>query len=326
MKEKRIMSGMRPTGRLHLGHLAGVVDNWLTFQEEGKCYFEVADLHSLTDRTDHTNLQRNVLDMTIDWLALGIDPEKSTLFVQSEVPEHMVLYTLFSMITPINWATHCPVFRDKTRGENAIKNPSLGLLNYPVLQAADIALYRGTHVPVGEDQAPHVELSRKIIKRFNNLYGDIFPEPETILTKTPKIVGFDGRKMSKSLDNYLAPHQDCQELSIRIRKMITDPQKIKIDDPGKPEICSVYAIHNLYNSNRETVAQECSSGTRGCVACKDDLSRTLYDQFGEFREKRKVYESKPEEVKEILYEGSKKAREIAKTTLKRTIDVMKIKF
>jgi len=326
MKEKKIMSGMRPTGRLHLGHLAGVVDNWLKFQEDGGCFFEVADLHSLTDRTDHNMLQKNIIDMTTDWLALGINPNKSTLFVQSEIPEHMVLYTLFSMITPLSWATHCPVFKDKTSGIEAIKKPSLGLLNYPVLQAADIALYKGTHIPVGEDQAPHVELSRKIIRRFNDLYGKLFPEPETILTSTPKIVGFDGRKMSKSLDNHLAPNHSDQELFTRTRKMITDPQKIRLSDPGRPEICSVYAIHDIYNPNRETVARECSSGARGCVVCKDELSKTLYSRFEEFRERRKEYESKPEQVKDILYEGSKRAREIAKRTLDETICAMGIKF
>ena len=326
MADKLIMSGMRPTGRLHLGHLAGVVDNWLNFQNEGKCYFEVADWHSLTDRVDNTELQRNITEMTNDWLALGIDPQKSTLFLQSLVPEHAELYTLFSMITPITWATHCPVFKDKTSGEDAIKSPSLGLLNYPVLQAADIALYKGTHVPVGEDQAPHVELSRKIIRRFNSLYGDLFPEPETILTKTPRIMGFDGRKMSKSLDNHLAPHHTREELTSRTRKMITDPQKIRMNDPGRPEICSVYAIHDVYNQNRELVASECKSGARGCVACKGELSNILYDKFAEFREKRAVYETKPQEVRDVLYEGSQKAREVAKRTIEEVREAMKVKF
>jgi len=326
MKEKLIMSGMRPTGRLHLGHLAGVVDNWLKFQEERKCYFEIADLHSLTDRTDHTNLQENIIDMATDWLALGIDPNKSTLFIQSEIPEHMTLYTLFSMITPINWATHCPVFKDKTKGEDAIKNPSLGLLNYPVLQAADIALYKGTHVPVGEDQAPHVELSRKIIRRFNTLYNNIFPEPETILTKTPKIIGFDGRKMSKSLDNHLAPHHNYQELVTRTRKMITDPQKIRLNDPGRPEICSVYAVHDAYNSSKSVVESECKSGVRGCVSCKRELAGVLYGMFEPFREKRVFYGSRPNEVRDILYEGSKTAREVAKRTIEEVRKTMKIKF
>jgi len=326
MVDKLIMSGMRPTGRLHLGHLAGVVDNWLRFQDEGKCYFEVADWHSLTDRTDNSELQRNITEMTTDWLALGIDPQKSTLFLQSLVPEHAELYTLFSMITPITWATHCPVFKDKTSGEDAIKNPSLGLLNYPVLQAADIALYKGTHVPVGEDQAPHVELSRKIIRRFNSLYGDLFPEPETILTKTPRIMGFDGRKMSKSLDNHLAPHNTQEELTSRTRKMITDPQKIRMNDPGRPEICSVYAIHDVYNPNRGIVESECKSGTRGCVACKGELSKVLYNKFAEFREKRVVYETKPHEVRDVLYEGSQKAREVAKRTIEEVREAMKVKF
>ena len=326
MVSKTIMSGMRPTGRLHLGHLAGVVENWLKFQSEGKCYFEVADWHALTDGVDNTELQRNITDMTADWLALGIDPQKSTLFVQSLVPEHAELYTLFSMITPINWATHCPVFKDKTSGEDAIKNPSLGLLNYPVLQAADIALYKGTHVPVGEDQAPHVELSRKIIRRFNSLYGSIFPEPETILTKTPRIMGFDGRKMSKSLDNHLAPYHTHEEFTSRTRKMITDPQKVRKDDPGRPEICSVYAVHDVYNPNRESVAAECLSGLRGCVSCKGELSQVLYDRFAEFREKRAGYEAKPQEVRDILYQGSQKAREIAKRTMEEVRTAMKIKF
>ncbi|MEK6889090.1 MAG: tryptophan--tRNA ligase [Nanoarchaeota archaeon] len=326
MKEKLIMSGMRPTGRLHLGHLAGVVDNWLKFQNEGKCYFEVADWHSLTDRTDNSELQRNITEMTTDWLALGINPQKSTLFVQSLVPEHAELYTLFSMITPITWATHCPVFKDKTAGEDAIKNPSLGLLNYPVLQAADIALYKGTHVPVGEDQAPHVELSRKIIRRFNSLYGNIFPEPETILTKTPRIMGFDGRKMSKSLDNHLAPHHTQEELILRTGKMITDPQKIRKNDPGRPEICSVYAVQDVYNLNKRIVENECKSGARGCVACKKELAGVLYDMFEQFREKRAFYEARPQEVREILYEGSKTAREVAKKTIEEVRDAMKVKF
>ena len=326
MVDKIIMSGMRPTGRLHLGHLAGVVNNWLKFQNEEKCYFEVADWHSLTDRVDNTELQRNITEMTTDWLALGIDPQKSTLFVQSLVPEHAELYTLFSMITPITWATHCPVFKDKTIGEDAIKNPSLGLLNYPVLQAADIALYKGTHVPVGEDQAPHVELSRKIIRRFNSLYETLFPEPETILTKTPKIIGFDGRKMSKSFDNHLAPHHTQEELVLRTEKMITDPQKIRKNDSGRPEICSVYVVHDVYNPKREIVASECKSGARGCVACKEELSKVIYDKFTEFREKRAVYEAKPQEVKDILYEGSQKAREVAKRTIEEVREAMKVKF
>src|SRR3989344_7356812 len=326
MKEKKIMSGMRPTGRLHLGHLAGVVDNWLKFQEDGGCFFEVADLHSLTDRTDHNMLQKNIIDMTTDWLALGINPNKSTLFVQSEIPEHMVLYTLFSMITPLSWATHCPVFKDKTSGIEAIKKPSLGLLNYPVLQAADIALYKGTHIPVGEDQAPHVELSRKIIRRFNDLYGKLFPEPETILTSTPKIVGFDGRKMSKSLDNHLAQNHSDQELFTRTGKMITDPQKIRKNDPGRPEVCSVYAVHDVYNSHRGVVESECKSGARGCVACKKELAGVLYDMFEDFREKRAVYETKPQEERDILYEGSKTARAVAIRTIEEVREAMKVKF
>lgn len=317
---------MRPTGRLHLGHLVGVVGNWLKFQKEGECFFEIANWHALTDRTDYSNINKNILEMVIDWLSAGIDPNKSILFVQSKVPEHAEIYTLFSMVTPVSWLKRCPVYKDRTSGKHAIKNPTLGLLGYPTLQATDIAIYKGTHIPVGEDQAPHVELSRKIIRRFNNLFGDIFPEPKTILTKTPRLLGTDGRKMSKSYDNYISPTDNLEILKEKTRKMITDPQKIRKNDPGHPQVCSIYSIHNLYNPNKEGIVFECKTGTRGCVDCKKELANTLYSNFSEFRERRIFYENKTDYIKEILYEGSKKAREIARSTLDEMIEAMKLKF
>lgn len=323
MREKLIMSGMRPTGRLHIGHIAGVIDNWLKFQEVNKCYFEIADLHALTDKTDHLKLGENIINMVTDWIVLGINPQKSTIFLQSLIPEHSELYLLFSMITPINWATHCPVFKDKKLEDD---NLSLGLLNYPVLQAADIALYKGTHIPIGEDQKPHIELSRKIIKRFNRQYKNLFPLPEAIFTDTPKIIGFDGRKMSKSLENYLSPSHTKEEIILRTKKMITDPKKIKKEDCGDPDICSVYSIHRNYNDKKETVKEECISGLRGCVDCKNELANILYIKFQEFREKRSFYESRSEEIKDIIYEGTKKAREVARSTMEEIREAMKINF
>ncbi len=326
MVEKRIMSGMRPTGRLHLGHLVGVTNNWLRFQEEADCFFEIADWHAMTDRTDYSAIGKNVLEVANDWLSLGINPDRSTIFIQSLVPEHAVLYTLFSMITPVSRLERSPVYKDRVAGESTIKSPTMGLLSYPILQAADIALYKGTHVPVGKDQAPHIELTREVIRKFNKLYGEIFPEPKPILTGTPRLIGIDGRKMGKSYGNFISPGDNREDLVGKTRKMITDPEKIRKNDPGHPEVCSVYAIHEHYHPNRETVYKECIEGTRGCVDCKLQLAGVLHDTFSDFREKREYYQNNPNEVKEILLDGSNRARKIAKATLEETVDVMGIKL
>ncbi|MBM3228725.1 tryptophan--tRNA ligase [Candidatus Pacearchaeota archaeon] len=326
MERKRIVSGMRTTGRLHLGNLVSTMENWLRFQEEDECFFEIADLHALTDRTDYSEIKDFVINMGIDWLALGIDPHKSTIFVQSNMPEHMELYTLFSMITPVSWLERCPVYKDKTNGNNAIQSLSLGLLSYPVLQAADIAIYKATHVPVGIDQAPHVELTREIIRRFNSFFGEVFSEPQTIMTKTPKLLGTDGRKMSKSYGNVILPSDSIDFLEEKITRMITDPQKIRKNDLGHPDICSVYTLHNFYNSNKEEVADECGKGLRGCVDCKKQAAKEVYNHYSEYREKRKFYTERIGEVYEILNEGTKKARTIARQTLDEVMECMKINY
>lgn len=326
MERKRIVSGMRTTGRLHLGNLVSTMENWLRFQEEGECFFEIADLHALTDRTDYSEIKDSVLNMAIDWLSLGIDPDKSTIFVQSNIPEHMELYTLFSMITPVSWLERCPVYKDKINGNNAVQSPSLGLLSYPVLQAADIAIYKATHVPVGIDQAPHVELTREIIRRFNNLFGEVFPEPQTIMTRTPKLLGTDGRKMSKSYGNVILPSESMEALEEKITMMVTDPQKIKKTDVGHPDICSVYILHDFYNPNKEGIADECRNGLRGCVDCKKEAAKKVYASYSDYREKRKFYIGRIKEVHERLNEGTKKARVIARRTLDEVMECMKINY
>ena len=326
MEKKVILSGMRPTGKMHLGHIAGVIDRWVKMQsEEGTRFLEVADFHAMTDRTDFSRIQENALEMVADWLALGIDSEKSTIFLQSLVPEHAELYTLFSLITPVSWLERCPVYKDIVANEK-IKSPSHGLLGYPVLQASDIALYKATHIPVGEDQAPHLELTREIIRRFNGLFGYVFPKPKIILTKNPKLIGTDGRKMSKSLGNFISPGEDKETLLRKVTSMITDPQKIRKNDIGHPDICSVYMLHDYYNPNNQQVRSECSEGQRGCVDCKRQLANILYNHFTQFREERANYSSKGEQIRQILYESSGRARQVAKQTLDEVKDAMKIKF
>jgi len=326
MEKEVILSGIRPTGKMHLGHIVGVIDTWLKFQNEEKnCFFEIADFHAMTDRIDYSRIQKNTIEMVTDWLALGIDPNKSTIFLQSLVPEHTELYTIFSLITPISWLERCPVYKDIVSNEK-IKNPTHGLFGYPVLQAADIALYKATHIPVGEDQAPHLELTRKIIRRFNGLFGPIFPEPKTFLTENPKVLGTDGRKMSKSLGNFISPEENEEGLIKKVMTMITDPQKIRKNDVGNPNICSVYTLHNYYTPNRQQISVECSSGQRGCVDCKKQLGAQLYNYFSKFREARESYIVDNGRIRQIVYDSSIKARLVAKQTIKEVKEVMKINF
>lgn len=326
MQKKVILSGMRPTGKLHLGHVVGVIDPWVRLQNETEgFYFEVANLHAMTDRTDYSQINENIFEMVADWLALGVDPNKSTIFLQSLVPEHTELYTLLSLITPVSWLERCPVYKDIV-GNEKIVSPTHGLLGYPILQASDIALYKATHVPVGEDQAPHLELTREIIRRFNSLFEYVFPEPQTILTENPKVIGTDGRKMSKSLGNFIYPGENKETLLKKISAMITDPQKIRKNDIGHPDICSVYLLHKCYNPNKQEVRCECSNSQRGCVDCKHNLTDIIYKHFDNFREIRQFYSSKSEEVKSILYASSEKARKVARQTLTEVKDAMKISF
>jgi tryptophanyl-tRNA synthetase len=308
-----ILSGVQPTGKLHLGNYEGALRNWVSLQDEYRMYLCVVDWHSLTSDFDDTRgMQERILDTTIDFLAAGLDPEKCSMFVQSDVKEHAELHLLFSMITPIPWLERVPSYKEKTE---LLGLESYGFLGYPLLQAADILLYKADAVPVGKDQLPHIELTREIARRFNNLYGSVFPEPESLLSSFPAIPGIDGRKMSKSYDNDIKLADSPEETAAKIKKMITDPQKIYKGDPGRPEICPVYALHKVYTEDTESIYKGCTSGELGCVADKDHLARNLNKALEPLRARRKGLEKDPEGVLDILRKGAGEARERARATM-----------
>jgi len=316
--KKRILSGMRPTGPLHLGNLHGALRNWVKMQDTYDCFFFIADWHALTsDYENPRGISGYIREMMIDWLSTGLDPEKSTLFVQSRIKEHAELFLLLSMITPVPWLERNPTYKDQMVQLQSRDLSTFGFLGYPVLQAADIIIYKAEGVPVGVDQVPHVEITREIARRFNYLYGEVFPEPESILTETPKILGIDRRKMSKSYDNaiYLSDAPDA--IRARVAQMITDPARKRKSDPGDPDVCNVYTFHTIYSS-RETVDRvnaECRKAEIGCVECKKLMAEGLIEGLAPIREKRRYYEQRPEEVEALIAEGSRKARETAAATV-----------
>lgn len=326
MDKRPLVTGIRPTGYLHLGHLEGMLKTTVNLQEEYECFPFIADWHSLTDHLDTERLSEYTLNVAIDWLSAGIDPEKSTLFVQSHIPEHAELEVLLSMITPVPWLERCPTYKDKMQDLEEKESASLGLLAYPVLQAADIMMYKGEAVPVGEDQLPHLEISREIARRFNNLYGEVFPEPEAILTKIPNLPGLDGRKMSKSYDNCIYLRDTSEEISKKVMSMITDPARVRLDDPGHPEVCSVFAYHEIYNPEEvPQIEADCRAASIGCVECKKNLAKKLSKALELFHERRNEWASKPETVEEILRESTDKASEIARQTMDEVRTAMRIK-
>ena len=324
-----IFSGMRPTGQLHLGNYLGALQNWVELQRDYRCIYCAVDIHALTtveSAEDTAQIQPNIEQMVLDWLAAGIDPEESIVFVQSHVPEVMTLHTLLSMVTPLGWLMRVPTFKEKVRQmDETEESVNYGLVGYPVLQTADIILYKADTVPVGQDQVPHLELAREIVRRFNNRYGDTFPEPQAKLTEDPLIIGLDGQhKMSKSLDNHVDLGATPEETARRVLTAFTDPQRQRRSDPGRPEVCNVYSLHNIFSPDAEVraVYQECVTAQRGCVDCKRHLAGSVNDYLAELREKRREFQEKPGYVREALAHGAERARAIARETIEEVYEKM----
>lgn len=316
MAKKRILSGMRPTGKLHLGHYVGALENWIELQNTYDSYHLIADYHVLTTNLDTTSVYSNTIEMVIDWLAAGLDPEKSPFFRQSQIKEHTELFLIFSMLITQARLERNPTVKDQIRDLN-IQNVIYGHLGYPVLQSADILLYRGDAVPVGEDQVPHIEITREIARKFNNQYGFVFTEPEPLLTKFARLPGLDGSaKMSKSLNNTILLSDDPETVKNKLRKAVTDPQKIRKNDPGRPEICLVYTYHKKFNpEGEEEIAAGCRAGTLGCVDCKMICTEKINSFLEPIIEKRKILENDLKKVEDILNEGETAAKKIAVNTM-----------
>lgn len=389
----RVLSGMRPSGKLHIGHLFGVLQNWRKLQEEYECYFEVADYHALTTEWENTReLRENIRDMVLDWLAVGIDPDRAVLFVQSRVREHAELHLIFSMLVTLSRLLRVPTFKEhvadlkaaelrgtkkrvldatadravgaflermsrelkperlgdpeyrhllKVRLKDAVIEGLMqafgeeeeelsyghlvnyGFLGYPVLQAADILVYRADLVPIGEDQLPHLELTREIARRFNKLYGKVFPEPQPLLTSYARIPGTDNRKMSKRYKNTILISEKPEDLRAKVARMYTDPEKVRKNDPGHPERCPVYTYHTIFNpEGAETVARECRGGLRGCVACKREVAEKMVAYLAPIQARREELARSPQIVEDILEEGQQKASEVTSETMARVRDAM----
>ncbi len=324
--KKKILSGMRPTGDLHLGHYVGALENWVKLQEEYDCYYMVADWHAIsTAYEDKLNLQELTYSIVADWLAVGISPEKSVIFVQSSVKEHSELHLLLSMITPLSWVERNPSFKETIEQLSSKNISTYGFLGYPVLQAADILMYMAERVPVGIDQVPHLELSREIVRRFNFLYGETFLEPQAILTQTPKLSGLDRRKMSKSYGNYILLSEPEKELKQKINNMITDPQRIRKTDIGHPEVCSVFEYHQCFNKQEsECISENCKNAKIGCVECKKKLYEIINNFVSPIREKKMYFLENPKKLEEIIETGNIKARKTASNTMEQVRNNMKI--
>jgi tryptophanyl-tRNA synthetase len=321
---KRVFSGFRPTGRQHIGNYLGAVQNFVALQDEYDCVYCVVDIHALTTLENTESLREDIYEMVLDWLAAGIDPRKSIMFVQSHVPQVVELHTLFSMITPLGWLLRVPTFKEKVKMQP--HNVNYGLVGYPVLMTADIALYKGEVVPVGEDQLPHLELAREIVRRFNSLFGFVFPEPQAKLTNFPLVLGLDGvQKMSKSYNNHIEISAPPQEISKRVMAAVTDPARRYRSDPGHPEICNVFRLHNFFTPARvEKIASECRSARIGCVDCKKMLAESISSNLEPFRERRAALASKPGYVTQVLADGANRAEVIAKQTIREVKEKMKL--
>ena len=332
--KKTILTGIRPTGNLHLGHYFGATKNWVNLQDEYECFFEIADVQALTDNFDNPEkVRKNVYEITKDLLSIGINPEKSHLFIQSKIPEIAELTVFYSNLVTMARLYRNPTVKTEIKQKKELfgnegESVTYGFVGYPVSQAADITALNGEVIPVGEDQLPLIEQCREIVRKFNSIYGETLKEPEHILSKFPRIKGLDGKeKMGKSLGNALYLIDDTETVTKKIMNAITDPNKIKKDDPANPEVCMVYYYHKLIeNPNLETVCSECKNGTRGCVACKKELISKMEEFLTPIREKRKYYDEHPEEVQHILNEGTKVAKQKAEETMKQVKASMKINY
>jgi tryptophanyl-tRNA synthetase len=324
-----VLSGLRPTGRVHLGNYFGAVRNWVQLQDRYPSYCFIADWHALTsDYADPSRVRQATFDATADMLAAGIDPNKTVLFLQSEVKEHAELHLLLSMVTPLPWLERVPTFKDQQQQLEDKDLNTYGFLGYPLLQTADIIVYRAAFVPVGEDQASHLELSREIVRRFNNFYGPVFPEPQPLFTPTPKVPGLDGRKMSKSYGNTIPLTASADEIRTLVSTMFTDPNRVRRTDPGNPDICNLFQFHKLF-SDESTIARvdhECRTAQIGCVQDKKLLSEIMIEQLAPIRARREEMDRDPSIVWDVLREGSSKARERAAETLALVRAAMKIDF
>lgn len=311
----RVFSGARPTGRQHIGNYLGAIQNYVKLQDDYNCIYCIVDIHALTTLEDTHSLQDNIREMMLDWLAAGLDPERSILFVQSHVPEVTELHTLLSMVVPLSWLTRVPTFKEKAKMQP--QNVNYGLVGYPVLMTADIVLYKADTVPVGEDQLPHLELAREIVRRFNGIFGPTFPEPKAKLTPFPLILGLDGaQKMSKSLGNHIELAATPKELQARVMTAVTDPARRLRTDLGHPEVCNVFRLHGFYTPDRlKAIEADCRSAAIGCVDCKRLLATNMNASLEPFRERRAALAAKPDYLTEVMADGARRAQAIARVTL-----------
>lgn len=319
MYKQRVVSGMRPTGRLHIGHYHGVLENWVKLQDQYDCFFFVADWHSLTtEYADTAGIKDSTCEMVLDWVAFGLDPQKCLVFEQSQVDQHAELNLILGMITPVSWLERNPTYKEMLDNIEQRDLSTFGFLGYPVLMAADIILYKALRVPVGHDQLPHLEITREIARRFNHLYScQVFPEPEALLTETPKLLGLDGRKMSKSYGNSIYLSETAEETTAKIKGMVTDTQRVRRADPGDPERCVAFNLHRIYvpQDKLDEIVPACKNATIGCVDCKKILIDCLNDRLAPFRAKRDELARDPGFVNDLLADGSRRATIEAKKTI-----------
>ncbi len=327
MSKKRVLSGMQPSGLLHLGNLMGALDNWRKLQDDYECYYFIADWHALTTNyADTSKLRTFVREMVIDWLAAGLDPEKSVLFQQSLVPDHAVLHILLSMSTPLPWLERVPTYKEKIEQIQDKDMNTYGFLGYPVLQAADILIYKANFVPVGVDQLPHLELTREVCRRFNGFYGEVFPEPQPLMTEYPKLPGTDGRKMSKSYNNTLNLSETPEQITKKIMAMVTDPARVRRQDPGNPDVCPLFSLDRIFAPKEwcDHANVECRRAGIGCVDDKRELLKHLLAYLRPIQERRRELAAHPERVSEIMQEGSRRARAVAAQTMEIVKEAMKL--